>query len=82
MGCFVKARQQVCHLNISELFENPFTEMRELYNFLPLSNKQDPPIKGSNTDPADRECVGLKGLVPEDSSLPYMSGYILKFKRL
>merc|ERR1712131_403257 len=46
-------------------------EMRELYNFLPVSNKQDPPIKGSNTDPADRECVGLKGLVPEDSSLPY-----------
>ena len=45
--------------------------MRELYNFLPLSNKQDPPIKGSNTDPADCACVGLKGLVPEDSSLPY-----------
>jgi len=46
-------------------------EMRELYNFLPLSNKQEPPIKGSNTDPADRACIGLKGLVPEDSSLPY-----------
>merc|ERR1711976_819136 len=46
-------------------------EMRELYNFIPLSNKEAAPVKHSNTDPADRECLGLKGLVPEDSSLPY-----------
>merc|ERR1711976_532218 len=46
-------------------------EMRELYGFIPLSNKESPPTKHSNSDPADRECLGLKGLVPEDSSLPY-----------
>lgn len=46
-------------------------EMRELYNFLPLSNEEKPPMLGSNTDPADRECTALVGLVPQDSSLPY-----------
>jgi len=58
----------------SGAFENDveaLMEMRELYGFMPLSNKEKPPQKHSNTDPADRECVGLKGLVPLDSSLPY-----------
>jgi len=46
-------------------------EMRELYNFIPLSNEEKPPQLTSNTDPADRSCEALVGLVPEDSSLPY-----------
>lgn len=58
----------------SGAFENDveaLMEMRELYGFMPLSNKEKPPQKHSNTDPADRECTGLKGLVPLDSSMPY-----------
>jgi len=46
-------------------------EMRELYNFLPLSNEEKPPRLHSNTDDPDRSCDALIGLVPDDSTLPY-----------
>merc|ERR1711920_1063272 len=44
-------------------------EMRELYNFLPLSNEDKPPRLESNSDDANRSCDALIGLVPEDSTL-------------
>lgn len=46
-------------------------EMRELYNFLPLSNEDKPPRLDSNSDDPNRSCEALIGLVPEDSALPY-----------
>jgi len=52
-------------------------EMRELYNFLPLSNKDKPPTLGSNNDPVDRDCQALDHIIPLDSSQPYDMKHVI-----
>lgn len=44
--------------------------LRALFDFLPLSNREDPPIRKSE-DPADRKCEMLEALVPADPNVPY-----------
>ena len=51
--------------------------MRELYNFLPLSNKDQPPTLKSNNDPIDRDCQALDHIIPLDSSQPYDMKHVI-----
>ena len=44
--------------------------IREFYNFLPLSNREEPPTLPCD-DPADRACHSLDGIVPADPNVPY-----------
>ncbi|KAK3095797.1 hypothetical protein FSP39_019334 [Pinctada imbricata] len=54
-------------------FENDvdaLLQVRELFNFLPLSNKDASPIRGC-TDPWDREVLGLNTVVPLETTAAY-----------
>ena len=51
--------------------------MRELYNFLPLSNKDQPPNLNSNNDPVERDCQALDHIIPLDSSQPYDMKHVI-----
>jgi Acetyl-CoA carboxylase, carboxyltransferase component (subunits alpha and beta) len=44
--------------------------LRRLYNFLPLNNREKPPVRPSN-DPADRADRSLDTLVPDNPNKPY-----------
>src|SRR5437899_2776690 len=44
--------------------------LRRLYNYLPLNNRDKPPIRPSN-DPADRMDASLDTLVPDNPNKPY-----------
>jgi len=44
--------------------------LRELYEYLPLNNTQDPPHRPSD-DPPDRADESLRYLVPDDPNVPY-----------
>lgn len=44
--------------------------LRRLYNYLPLNNREKPPIRPSN-DPADRMDFSLDTLVPDNANKPY-----------
>src|SRR3954466_15848535 len=44
--------------------------LRRLYNYLPLNNREKPPIRPSN-DPVDRMDFSLDTLVPENANKPY-----------
>src|SRR5215471_12302805 len=44
--------------------------LRRLYNYLPLNNREKPPIRPSN-DPADRMDYSLDTLVPDNPNKPY-----------
>src|SRR5690606_19578861 len=44
--------------------------LRRLYNYLPLNNREKPPLRPSN-DPADRLDFSLDTLVPENPNKPY-----------
>jgi len=44
--------------------------LRRLYNYLPLNNREKPPVRKS-TDPADRKDLSLDTLVPENPNKPY-----------
>lgn len=46
------------------------SKLRELFDFLPLSNRQAPPHRPS-ADPRDRETPSLDRLVPADPNKPY-----------
>lgn len=51
---------------------------RRMFNYLPLSNREKPPVRPS-TDPADRSEHSLDTLVPENPNKPYdMKELILK----
>ncbi len=50
---------------------------RELLAYLPSNNMEDPP-RQATTDPGDRDCEGLRGLVPLDPSKPYDIREIVK----
>ncbi len=55
------------------VFENDIQSLlqtRRLFNFLPLSNREKPPVRTTN-DPADRVDMSLTTLSPKDSSKPY-----------
>ncbi|MFQ5535124.1 MAG: acyl-CoA carboxylase subunit beta [Sphingomonadales bacterium] len=45
-------------------------EMRRFYDFLPLSNREDPPVRPTE-DPADRLEMSLDTLVPANPNKPY-----------
>jgi propionyl-CoA carboxylase beta chain len=45
-------------------------EVRRLINFLPLSNREKPPVRPT-TDPADRVDLALNTLVPDNSNKAY-----------
>ncbi len=52
--------------------------LRRLYNYLPLNNREKPPVRPSN-DPADRMDPSLDTLVPDNPNKPYdMKELILK----
>lgn len=52
--------------------------LRRLYNYLPLNNREKPPVRPSN-DPADRMDASLDTLVPDNPNKPYdMKELILK----
>ncbi len=52
--------------------------LRRLYNYLPLNNREKPPVRPSN-DPADRMDLSLDMLVPDNPNKPYdMKELILK----
>src|SRR5882762_1003742 len=44
--------------------------LRRLYNYLPLNNREKPPVRPSN-DPADRVDYSLDTLVPDNANKPY-----------
>src|SRR5215212_2330743 len=44
--------------------------LRRLYNYLPLNNREKPPVRPSH-DPADRMDFSLDTLVPENANKPY-----------
>jgi propionyl-CoA carboxylase beta chain len=44
--------------------------LRRLYNYLPLNNREKPPVRPSN-DPADRLDFSLDTLVPDNPNTPY-----------
>src|SRR5437867_4242738 len=44
--------------------------LRRLYNYLPLNNREKPPVRPSN-DPADRIDMSLDTLVPDNPNKPY-----------
>jgi len=46
-------------------------QTRELFKFLPLNNREQPPRREDSTDPADRESSVLDSIVPLDSNTPY-----------
>jgi len=45
-------------------------QMRRLFNFLPLSNRETAPVRDTE-DPADRLELSLNTLIPENSNKPY-----------
>jgi propionyl-CoA carboxylase beta chain len=54
-------------------FENDviaLKQLRELYEFLPLNNKEKPPVR-STEDPRLRSEESLRYFVPDDPNLPY-----------
>ena len=54
-------------------FENDVDALlmvRRLFNYLPLSNREKPPVRKS-VDPADRIDLGLDTLVPDNPNKPY-----------
>ncbi len=56
--------------------------LRRLYNYLPLNNREKPPVRLGNNgkgDPADRPDYSLDTLVPDNANKPYdMKELILK----
>ncbi|MBX9936439.1 acyl-CoA carboxylase subunit beta [Giesbergeria anulus] len=59
---------------VSDLaFENDVEALlmlRRLYNYLPLNNREKPPVRPSN-DPADRADLSLDTLIPDNANKPY-----------
>ena len=52
--------------------------LRRLYNYLPLNNREKPPVRPSG-DPTDRMDMSLDTLVPDNPNMPYdMKELILK----
>ncbi|MDE0780837.1 MAG: acyl-CoA carboxylase subunit beta, partial [Alphaproteobacteria bacterium] len=54
-------------------FENDvetLLQLRRFYDFLPLSNREDPPV-WPTSDPYDRVELSLETLIPKDSQKPY-----------
>jgi len=52
--------------------------LRRLYNYLPLNNREKPPVRPSG-DPTERMDVSLDTLVPDNPNMPYdMKELILK----
>ena len=45
-------------------------QVRRMFNFLPLSNKEKPPVRPTE-DPADRVEMALNPLVPDNANKPY-----------
>jgi propionyl-CoA carboxylase beta chain len=52
-------------------------QVRRLVNFLPLSNREKPPVRPTE-DPADRVEMGLNSLIPDNANKPYDMFEVLK----
>lgn len=54
--------------------------VRELYAYLPLNNRQQPPRLAcdTHTDPVSRACPTLDWLVPESPDTPYNMRYVIE----
>eukprot|EP01102_Stenamoeba_stenopodia_P001614 TRINITY_DN11451_c0_g1_i1.p1 TRINITY_DN11451_c0_g1~~TRINITY_DN11451_c0_g1_i1.p1 ORF type:complete len:558 (+),score=153.73 TRINITY_DN11451_c0_g1_i1:178-1851(+) len=63
------SKSGVAHL-ATENDIDALAKLRELFDFLPLSNSQAPPVRHT-TDSRDRETPSLDRLVPLDSNKPY-----------
>ncbi len=52
-------------------------QVRRLVNFLPLSNREKPPVRPTE-DPADRVEMGLNSVIPDNANKPYDMFDVLK----
>ena len=59
----------VAHLSFDNDIE-ALLQTRRLFNFLPLSNRETPPVRNTN-DPADRLDMSLNTLIPSNPNKPY-----------
>ena len=70
-------KQSICFVGVAAgAFENDIdalSQIRDLFDFLPLSNKEQSPIRECN-DPRERECHILNTIVPADP----LKGYDMK----
>jgi methylmalonyl-CoA decarboxylase subunit alpha len=55
---------------ISDTEEETIQLIRQLINFLPSNNMEEPPRK-SNSDPIDRQCDVLNSIIPDNANKPY-----------
>jgi len=62
-------RSGVAHFAVEDEIEC-LLGVRKLMTFLPLSNREKPPVRPTN-DPADRECTKLKNIIPANPNTPY-----------
>ncbi len=62
------------HTGVSDLaYDNDIEallQIRRLFNFLPLNNREKPPVRPTD-DPADRVEMALNTLVPDNANKPY-----------
>jgi propionyl-CoA carboxylase beta chain len=72
------------HTSISGVAHGAFDDditalrgMRELYEYLPLNNKEQPPVRFTH-DTRDRKDESLRYLVPDDPNVPYEMTSIIK----
>lgn len=63
------SKSGVAHL-ATENDVDALAKLRELFDFLPLSNTQAPPVR-QTSDPRNRETPSLDRLIPLDSNKPY-----------
>jgi propionyl-CoA carboxylase beta chain len=59
----------VAHLAFRDEID-ALSQLREFFDYLPLSNKHQPPVRFTN-DPADRKIPALNSFVPVDNNVPY-----------
>lgn len=63
------ARSGVCHFACDDE-KSGLLLVRELLNFLPSNNLEDPPLSNTS-DPADRKENKIRTLIPENPRMPY-----------
>jgi propionyl-CoA carboxylase beta chain len=62
-------RSGVAHFAMNDEIEC-LLHVRKLMTFLPLSNREKPPVRPTN-DPVDRMCDGLRTIIPDNPNVPY-----------
>jgi propionyl-CoA carboxylase beta chain len=59
----------VCHV-VSPNEKASLDEVRKLLSFLPSNNLDESPVRRT-TDPVDRPCLAISGILPDSSNKPY-----------